>query len=96
MQDHEYVVEDTELDKMLAVVATEAYPYVIDAHKAFVAENGEDYDDEGLYLYVYTSGEWLIDSPSYLQDHRNIVAYAGIYDYVNADTLRYALEESSF
>jgi len=92
--DHENQV--TEVDIIIATVADFAYEYVLAAHNDFVAENGEDFDDEGLYLYVYGNGTWIIDAPDYLQDHRNIVAHAAVCNYVNVDTLRYELEASTF
>src|SRR2546423_15694840 len=101
-----FVVEDTELNKMLAQVAEEAYPYVIEAYQELLSEvrltraeweaeeTGEEEVNEynDLYLYVYETGLWVIDAPEYLQDHRNIVSCALVGPYVNVDTLRYELE----
>ena len=92
-EEGESVVEETELDKMLADVAEYAYPSVILCHKEFVGENGEDCDD-GLYLYVYGDGGWVIDSPSYLQDHRNIVAVADVHHYSGVHALEQELQQS--
>src|SRR5438874_5286168 len=99
MQDHESQV--TEVDSIIATVADFAYEYVIDAYNDFMAENELDPEafedvDFDLYLYVYGNGTWIIDNPSYLQDHRDIVAYAAVCNYQNVDTLRYELEASTF
>lgn len=50
--------------------------------------------DSGLYLYVYESGNWIIDNPQYLGDHNYIAQADAEVAYANPEALAAALAET--